>query len=118
MTCRKTDILQWVLCQRVVLEKEALARYKDMALAPSPLMGGENLTDEGEEAILLAEIRDTLLPYQLDIKRVRRNDVNDEMVWVIQNTFEDKIAELATVYSAEEINCFKSLVFGTISSMF
>lgn len=85
-----------------------------MAVAPSPSMSSEAPQDESEGVIPLAEIRDTLLPYQLDIKRIRRHDVDDEMMWIIQNTVEDKIAELATSYSTEEISCFKLLVLETI----
>lgn len=111
MACRKTDILQWILCQRVVSEREALVRYRDLS-APSLPADDDDALDE-EKGRLLAEIRDILLPYQLDVKRVRGDDGGDTVIWVIQNTAEDRIAELATLYSVEEINCFKSLVSNT-----
>lgn len=100
----RPEIIQWLFSERVVSEKDV------MALAEGLL--GRGVDENPSKALdtFLSDIRAVLLPYQLDIKRVHASEETEEFQWVLQNVMEDRIAQLATACSAEEIDCFKLLV--------
>lgn len=57
----------------------------------------------------MAEVRETLRPYHIDLRRVLSFDAQDS-VWVLCNSLGDAIAQMASTYSPEEVRCFKKLV--------
>ena len=95
----KPFLLQWILAERVVLEQEALRLARDLM---------QEDEDIGIDT-LFAGARETLLSYHMDLQRIILPDTN-EYQWLFCNRLEDNISRLATVCSAEEIDCFKRLV--------
>lgn len=58
---------------------------------------------------IFANIRESLRPYHLELRRIYSFD-SHKPFWIVYNTLGDSIAQMATQYSPEQVDCFKQLV--------
>lgn len=63
----------------------------------------------GDLSQIFANIKDTLRPYYMDIRRVLSVETGRYM-WVVCSTIKDEIAQMATECTAEQVSYFKSVV--------
>jgi hypothetical protein len=93
--------LQWIMTKRLVSEDDAL-------FAARQIWEIEELCKE-ELTSRLSDLREQLRPFDLELRRSFAFDL-EQYVWSIINTNGDHIAELATIYSPEQVDCFKRLL--------
>ena len=93
----KGQLIQWFLARKVVKQKEVLDLIS------------RNFPHESPDKIFCS-LRDSLHPYHLSIKKQPCTTNSSEWQWLLYNIVEDDISRLATIYSPNEIDCFKALV--------
>ncbi|KAG9055994.1 hypothetical protein FS842_000613 [Serendipita sp. 407] len=101
---------QAMISRRYVSEDLACILWKKSEEACKSLNGEiESLANPAEISDYIQEINETLLPLSIEFKS-RIDEVSGKRIWAMVNSMDGDIAQMATDYSAAEINYFKAII--------